>query len=293
MDMQKLMPGVLIGGGALVTIYFLSKSKGSPIVSNALIPTATPVQTPSSDPLKVQAFQTLGNVALGTQRLAEQSQSIAAQLQLGQYRLEEQKAVANASLEATKAGQATSLELARIAGTDAYNRLTAQLTDRNYDRQLQQRAFDQTFALAQAGQIQQGMAQLVNGILRAIGGQQQAPRSSGGMSAGGASGGQSGGPTLLRRRFPSIPRPSVGPFTPPFVPGDVYNAPDPFMSGYYGQAPPGPLDYYPADYFSGIPLNDPSYLPMPTKTESEFPVLTSGGGVPYDSYDWSVYDELY
>ena len=147
--MNKYVPGLVIGGGALVVIYFLSKGgKTSPIVSNALVPSSNPTPVPSRDPARVAAFGDLASVALGKQRLQEQSQAISSQLELGRFRLQEQSKIADAALasqrystDAALALQreqiAGNLESQRINANAAQNMQTAALTDRNYDRELQ------------------------------------------------------------------------------------------------------------------------------------------------------------
>ena len=163
MKYEKLLPGVIIG---LIVLYALSKLKGgsSPQVYNALLPSSTD-KPENRDAARVAGFSTLASVGLGQLKLTEQGSEAAQAVDLAKQRF------------------ASTLDLARINNEGAFNRLTAQLTDRNYDRQLQQRALDQTFALAASGQATNGVAALVNSILSAVrgsAGQSQArPGSSG------------------------------------------------------------------------------------------------------------------
>lgn len=219
MPTQNYIPAVAIGAGALVAVYLLSRNQGggrAPIVSNALIPTSQPGQPIDRDPARVAGFSQLANVALGSQRLQEQSSSIAANLELGRFRLQEQSAVIQAGLQQGLSAQQNQLELERIRQQGVQNRLQAEIADRAFDRELQAKALDQTLALAQQGQIQQGISGLLAALLGALRPQQQRPQQR--PSSGGAGG--AGTPQQQRPqfRFPRIPSPNIGPFTPPFIP---------------------------------------------------------------------------
>lgn len=171
MDWQKTLPGLVI---AAIVIYAISRlrSSGSPQVYNALIPTST--QAPDNrDAARTEAFSTLASVGLG------------------QLKLDSENNQALQAIDLAKQRFSNTLDLARIQQQGLTDRLLAQLTDRNYDRELQQRALDQTFALAQTGQLGQQAGSLINSILGALRGNSasQAGRS------GGASGGGSGLPS--------------------------------------------------------------------------------------------------
>lgn len=195
MDWQKYLPAVVIG---VVAIYLLSRMKGgggTPIVSNALIPTGQPIQPRDRDAARTAAFSAVTSVAMGEQRLKSESQNIAANLELGRFRLQEQTAVLNAQGANQAASLASGLEAlrARIAGDQSLADLQAR--ERGFDRELQQRAIDQSFTLAQGGQISQGVGNFLGQLLSALGrGQQQVGRAGGG-SMGGGGGAPSGATT--------------------------------------------------------------------------------------------------
>lgn len=166
MNYQKYIPGVIIG---LVVLYALSKLKGggSPQVYNALLPSSTD-RPENRDAARTEGFSTLASVGLGQLKLQGEANQLAQAVDLAKQRF------------------ANTIDLAQIQRQGAMDRLLAQLGDRAYDRALQERALDQSFALAQTGQVSGGLGQLVSGILAALKpSAQQSPRSSGGSSGGG------------------------------------------------------------------------------------------------------------
>ncbi len=189
MDWKKYAPAVIIG---IVAIYLLSKFKGgggTPIISNALIPSGT-IQPRDRDPARLAAFSSVASVVMGEQRLASDKANIAANLDLGKFRLQEQKDVLNAQAGFQAAGLSNTLEALKlqIAGNQSLAELQAR--ERGFDRELQQRAIDQTYALAQQGQIQQGAAGILGALLGALGrGSQQVTGRSGGSMGAGSGGG--------------------------------------------------------------------------------------------------------
>ena len=148
MDYQKYIPAVIIG---LVVIYALSKLKGSssPQVYNALLPSSTD-RPENRDAARTEGFSTLASVGLG------------------QLKLSGEKDQALLAVDLAKQRFANTIDLAKIQQQGATDRLLAQFTDRAYDRALQERALDQSFALAQTGQVTGGLGQLTAGILSAI-----------------------------------------------------------------------------------------------------------------------------
>lgn len=167
MDYKRLLPGVIIGAIVLYAISKLSKGSSSPQVYNALLPTSTD-KPENRDAARVQGFSTLASLGLGQLKMQGEQNQLLATVDLAKQRF------------------ANTLDLARIQDAGATNRLMAQLGDRAYDRELQQRALDQSFALAQTGQVSSGLGNLVGSILNAIkGNQSQSRPASGGSSGGG------------------------------------------------------------------------------------------------------------
>jgi len=167
MDYKRLLPGVIIGAIVLYAISKLSKGSSSPQVYNALLPTSTD-KPENRDAARVQGFSTLASLGLGQLKMQGEQNQLLATVDLAKQRF------------------SNTLDLARIQDAGATNRLMAQLGDRAYDRELQQRALDQSFALAQTGQVSNGLGSLVGSILNAIkGNQSQSRPSSGGSSGGG------------------------------------------------------------------------------------------------------------
>lgn len=307
MDYQKILPGVVIAGVTLFAVYRLSgQSSRTPIVSNALIPTSQPGQPIDRDPARVAGFSQLANVALGSQRLQEQSSSIAANLELGRFRLQEQSSVIQAGLQQGLAAQNSALELERIRQAGAQNRLNAEIADRAFDRELQQKALDQTFALAQQGGIQQGIGSILGALLNAL----RPPN-----RQSGASGGAGTPPTFPRPSRPTqqpqgrpdagcavfgipvpctvLPSANVPRFTAiglPDIPfpsyGDFYTPRDLGFFGSTGRSDFDPfagLLNYPAPdvefpFFGGVGFGEP-YLGFPGG-DVEYGGFTGGVGLP-------------
>lgn len=164
MEAQRYIPAVVIG---LVVVYALSKLKGgsSPQVYNALLPTSTD-KPENRDAARTEGFATLASVGLGQLKLTGEANQLAQAVDLAKQRF------------------SNTIDLAKIQQQGATDRFLAQLGDRAYDRALQERALDQSFALAQTGQVTGGIGQLVAGILNALKPQSQQQRS-GGSSGGG------------------------------------------------------------------------------------------------------------
>lgn len=166
MNWQRALPGVIIGA---VVLFALSRLRGGQTqVYNALVPSST-YTPPDRDNARTAAFDTLAGVGLGQLKLDQAATEATQAFNLARDRI------------------AGSLDLARINAEAAQNRLTAELTDRQYDRELQRRALDQTFALGQSGQIGNALPGILQSILGAIGrgGQQSQSRPSSGGSGGG------------------------------------------------------------------------------------------------------------
>ena len=166
MNWSKALPGVIIGA---IVLFALSRLRGGQAqVYNALVPTST-YNPPDRDEARTAAFDTLAGVGLG------------------QLKLEQATGEATQAFNLAKDRIAGSLDLARINADASMNRLTAELTDRQYDRELQRRALDQTFALGQTGQIGNALPGILQSILGALnrGSQSQSRPPSGGGSGGG------------------------------------------------------------------------------------------------------------
>lgn len=290
MDWKRYLPGLLIGAVALFAIFRLSKSGNgrAPIVGNALIP-ANPPQVPpdSRDPSRVAAFGQLAGVALGGQRLQEQAASIAANLELGRFRLQEQTAALQAGASRDLGAQQTALELERIRQAGAQNRLSAEIADRAFDRELQSRALDQTFELARQGNIQQGIGSLLGGLLGML--RNQSRPSSGSGGAGQGSPRPQFPQPQPRMRFPSITIPGIGPFlTPPFVP--EYPNFNPTFPGFdFSSFGPSPSYDFP---FLGMPFPEFDFGEFPSYGGgfSEFPELSFPGDPGFiDPYDFGSF----
>lgn len=167
MNWQRALPGVIIGA---VVLFALSRLRGGSggQVYNALVPTSS-YTPPDRDEARAQAFDTLAGVGLG------------------QLKLNQAGAEATQAFNLAKERITASVDLARLNNDAAFNRLSAELADRQYDRALQEKALDQTYALGQAGQLGQSLPGILQSILGAIGrgNQQSQGRSPGGSSGGG------------------------------------------------------------------------------------------------------------
>lgn len=191
MDWKKLLPGLLIGGIAIFAILKLSQSAGgsSPVISNALIPTANTPPPDSRDPARTQAYSTLAGVALGQQRLEQEGKAAQSAIELAKIRFSEQSNVLLQNLGLQREGLATQLELEKIRQEGTNTRYAQEIADRNYDRALQEKALDQTYALAQTGAIGQQAGSVLSALMNALGrGNQQQSRPSSGGSAGSGGG---------------------------------------------------------------------------------------------------------
>lgn len=168
MDYKRLLPGVIIGVIVLYAISKLAKGSSSPQVYNALLPTSTD-KPDNRDAARTSGFSTLASLGLGQLKMQGEQNQLLASIDLAKQRF------------------ANTLDLARIQDAGATNRLMAQLGDRAYDRALQEKALDQSFALAQTGQVSGGLGNLVGSILNAIKGNQSPqsrPSSGSGSGAG-------------------------------------------------------------------------------------------------------------
>ncbi len=166
MNWSKALPGIIIGA---IVLFALSRLRGGQAqVYNALVPSSS-YTPPDRDEARTAAFDTLAGVGLG------------------QLKLEQATGEATQAFNLAKDRIAGSLDLARINADASMNRLTAELTDRQYEREWQRRALDQTFALGQAGQIGNARPGILQSILGALsrGNQSQSRPSSGGGSGGG------------------------------------------------------------------------------------------------------------
>lgn len=166
-DYAKILPGVIIGA---VVLFALSRLRGGQAqVYNALVPSST-YTPPDRDSARVTAFDTLAGVGLGQLKLDQAATEATQAFNLARERI------------------AGSLDLARINADASMNRLTAELTDRQYDRELQRRALDQTFELGRTGQISNALPGILGSILGALrgGSQSSQPRLPGGATGGGS-----------------------------------------------------------------------------------------------------------
>lgn len=312
MDFKKWLPAIAIGA---VVLFIISRLKGSgssaPNVYNSLVPSGGGKLPDSRDPARVSAYSTLAGVGLGQLNLAEKSKELDVSAGLARDRFAYQ-------LQALGSQIWNSEELARINNEGSLQRLQAELADRNYDRELQQRALDQTFALAQSGQIGNQLGSTIQALLNALGrGRQQAQNSRGGQS-----GGTGGTPTQQQRR--TVPQmsqaalnrlrqsalmqaifggsdPTAGYRTPPFNPQAYLGFSDPggFWDNYGGNysdlqqgldwwanlnEPVGTVtsDFEYLDFFSGgVPQFDRS-LPVYEPSYDEW--YYDWGGWLYDDY---------
>lgn len=238
-SVKKWIPGIVI---AVVAIYALMKLRGDSggsQVYNALIPSGGSAPPDSRDPARVQAFSTLGSVGLAQMSLAQKSEELAATVGLARDRFGYQ------------------LDALNIQNQGMLERLRAEFADRQYDRALQEKAIDQSFALAQSGQFGQQAGSILGALLNALGGRgQQSSRPGGGGSSGGSSGG--GMPSQQRRTVPQMSRAAYERLRQSALLQAIFGSVDPTGSGPIGINPdswpgfddPGAFGLY-ADY-SGL-----------------------------------------
>lgn len=236
-NVKKWIPGIIIAVVAIYALMKLSGNSGGSQVYNALIPSGGAAPPDSRDPARVQAFSTLGSVGLAQMSLAQKSEELAATVGLARDRFGYQ------------------IDALNIQNQGMLERLRAELADRQYDRDLQARAIDQSFALAQSGQFGQQAGSILGALLNALGrGQQQGSRPSGG-SSGGSSGGV---PSQQRRTVPQMSRAAYERLRQSALLQAIFGAADPTGSGPIGINPdswpgfdsPGAFGPY-ADY-SGL-----------------------------------------
>jgi len=228
MDWKQLAPGLAIGGIALYAIAKLAKSGGSsaPSVYNALVPTSQ--YTPENrDAARVSAFSTVASVGLAQIAADTQKSETASAIDLAKARFANQLTALGSQLQSAE-------NLARINNDGLLNRLTAEITDRQYDRELQQRAIDQTYALAQTGQIGNAAGNILGAILGALNRGQQ---SRGGQSGGGSGSGGSQAPQAQRRTIPQMSVGALQRLQRNALLQAIFGGPDPTGSGPIGINP--------------------------------------------------------
>lgn len=177
MNWKELAPGLAIGGIALFAIAKLASKGGSaqPSVYNALVPTST--QTPENrDAARVSAFSTVASVGLAQVAAKEKADETNSAFELAKLRFANQLTALGSQIWHAE-------ETTRMNNASLLDRLRLELADRQYDRELQQRAIDQTYTLAQTGQIGNQAGNILASILGALNRGQQG-RSSGGMGGG-------------------------------------------------------------------------------------------------------------
>lgn len=222
MDWKQLAPGLAIGGIALYAIAKLAKGGGSsaPSVYNALVPTSQ--YTPENrDAARVSAFSTVASVGLAQIGADTQKSETASAIDLAKARFANQLTALGSQLQSAE-------NLARINNDGLFNRLTAEITDRQYDRELQQRAIDQTYALAQTGQIGNAAGSILGAILGALNRGQQ---SRGGQSGGGSGSGGSQVPQAQRRTIPQMSAAALQRLQRNSLLQAIFGGPDPTGSG--------------------------------------------------------------
>lgn len=300
MNWKQILPGLLIGGIAIYALLKLSKGGGgSPGVYNALVPSGGTAPPDSRDPARTQAYSTLASVGVAQLGLAEKGRELDASLELARDRFGYQitaLGMTNASQEA----------LANIQNNGLFARLQAELADRQYDRELQQRAIDQTYALVQSGQIGQTAGNILGALLNAIGRGQQQSRSGGG--SGGGSGTSGGATAPQRRTVPQMSAAAYNRLRQNALMQAIFGGPDPTGSGsiypsfdpqaYLGFADPGGFfDNYSGQNYSDLQqgldwwstLNEPQGF-----VTSDFEYLDFfSGGVPQFDRSLPVYEPTY
>ena len=231
-DVKKWIPGIVI---AVVAIYALMKLRGDggggSQVYNALIPSGGSAPPDSRDPARTQAYSTLGSVGLAQMSLASKGEELAATVGLARDRFGYQ------------------LDALNIQNQGLLERLRAEFADRQYDRDLQSKALDQSFALAQSGQFGDQAGSILGALLNALGGRQQSSRG-GGSSGGSGSGG--GTPSQQQRRtVPQMSRAAYERLEQSALLQAIFGSGDPTGSGPIGVYPdrwpgfddPGVFDY--------------------------------------------------
>ncbi len=219
---------VIFGAIVAVAIYAISRMRQpDPGVVSSLVPVSVGgagTAYDSRDPARVSAFTALASLAQGESQRASRESELAAGLEAERIRAGAQREALGLSGDIERARLAVQRELG-LAGIDA----TTQ--QRRLDAETQLAAIE--LMGEQAGQ--QGMtAGVLNAIAAALGAlRPQQSRQGGGMGGGGSQQPQQR-PGQQGRRFPRIPVPNVGPYTPPFVPGwPQPNYPDYDFGDYY------------------------------------------------------------
>lgn len=232
MNWKRYLPAIVIGVVVLWLISRLSKgSGGGPNVYNALVPSG-PVSVPNNrDSARVAAYSTLAGVGLGTAKLEAESKNLDAQIGLARDRFK------------------YNLEALGVNNAGLLQRLQAELADRQYDRELQQRAIDQTFALAQNGQIGNQVGSILGALLNAI---QGSRRQSPGSSGSGSSGSSSSGVPAQRRTIPQMSRAAYERLRQSALLQAIFGSADPTGSGPIGIRPDSWPGFDDPQSYSGV-----------------------------------------
>ncbi len=271
---------VIFGAIVAVAVYAISRLRQPvPGVVSSLVPVSvggTGTAYDSRDPARVSAFTALASLAQGESQRASRESELAAGLEAERIRAGAQRDALALGGDIERARLAVQRELG-LAGIDAST---------------QQRRLDaetQLAAIELMGQqaAQQGMtAGVLNAIAAALGAlRPQQSRQGGGMSGGGGQSPQQY-PQQQRPRFPRVPVPNVGPYTPPFVPGwPTPNVPGGFDD--YYEPPFVDLPFFPSNWgFDWLPDYD---LPGPSGgyiPEGEGDLYIPGIDPPNTDFNW-------
>lgn len=170
---KKYLPAIIIGAVAVFLIFRLRGTGQGPQVYNALVPSGGGQLPDSRDPARISAFNSLASLGAAQIRADIDRGNLA----LGGQRLEYQRELGLAQL-----GQQE--RVAQIQQAGILERLRLELADREYDRQLQARAIEQTANLAASNQAWSGASNFLGALLAGLRSGQQGGARSGGMSGG-------------------------------------------------------------------------------------------------------------
>lgn len=237
-SVKKWIPGIVIAVVAIYALMKLSGNSGGSQVYNALIPSGGSAPPDSRDPARTQAYSTLGSVGLAQMSLAQKSEELAATVGLARDRFGYQ------------------IDALNIQNQGMLERLRAEFADRQYDRDLQSKALDQSFALAQSGQFGDQAGSILGALLNALGGRQQSSRGGGGSGGSGSGGGT---PSQQQRRtVPQMSRAAYERLRQSALLQAIFGSGDPTGSGPIGVYPdrwPGfddPSDFGSYVNYSGL-----------------------------------------
>lgn len=208
MDWQKYLP---IGIIAIVILYALRKMQGgqTQVINRGIDFTQNRSAALNRDPYRTTAFGQLATVALGQQNITSRKDVALAQI-------EAEKIRAKSAIDLALAGQSNALQMQRDKLASQERQLDIVGRSQGYDRAQQNAALQSILNSQAAAQRRQQTGNILQSILGALGA--LANRKSSGSSSGGTSSPSTR--TTAPRRYPSIPIPNIGPFTPPFNPSD-------------------------------------------------------------------------